>query len=141
MTIVDAIIDRLINTAEIALLVGDRWYPDDDSAPQKPTEPYGLVYVDGDTDPHHNMDGSAGLVESDVSVDVYATTRDKADTIAALVKAALDGYKGTATIAGETLVIQQCHYHGSERDSIWLDDGGDKRLRVESLRFQTFYEE
>ena len=113
----------------VAALVGTRMHAR--MLPQTPTLP-AIVYQRVDTRREHDMAGPDGLPRPRMQLTCWATTPAGAYTLAATVRARLDGYKG----AWGTLTIGSCLLVG-ERD---LDDPEVSRSAV-ALDFMIQYQE
>lgn len=88
-----AVYTILKDTAAVSALVAGRVYPV--QAPQNPTYPL-VTYQRISAVRVRSVDGPSGLAQPRIQVDAYATTYAGAKALAAAIRGALDGYRGTA---------------------------------------------
>lgn len=94
MLVESAIYNLLVSDVAIAALVSSRVYPL--ILPQNATYP-ALVYSKVSGARLHHLTGSAGRAMPRITVSCWATTYLGAKQLAALVRATLDGFRGTLT--------------------------------------------
>lgn len=123
---------RLLATAGLTALVSNRihWIV----APQAVAAPYMILSVISSV-PGYTMNGQDALTESRVQVDIYAKTYAAAKSIAAQVKSALSGFRGT--ISG---VLFDGIFIASERDT-FTDDASPSDLLGVSIDLMVWSKE
>lgn len=102
----EAFVSKILNDAEIQGRVANRLYPS--VGPQKGGFPFG-VYSRLVSPYSHHMGGSSQLMTCVIQCDWYARTYGEAKELAELARMAVDGFKGTVTIDGDSIVIQKFH--------------------------------
>ena len=102
------IYSALANNAGVAALVGQRIYPEE--APDEADLPL-IVYG---VQANEQIDGSARLIRSTVTVNTYAATDTAAEAVAAAIRTALEDYNGTDS--GATLRALHLDQYAELRD-------------------------
>lgn len=92
MTIEEAITAHLLADAGVAALVATRVYPV--KMPQRPTYP-AVTYFRVSGPREHSQSGPSGLAHPRFQLDCMAATYAGAKTLAAAVRLALDGFRGS----------------------------------------------
>lgn len=86
-----AIIDKLAATSAVTDILGSRMYVT--HGPSNPTPPYLVMFrVSGPR--FHSMERSSGLVSARIQMDIYGRTALEARQAAAVVRVAIDGFRG-----------------------------------------------
>lgn len=93
-----AIYSKLSGDADVSGLVSSRIYPV--NLPQTPTYP-AIVYSRVSGQRAHSLSGASNIASPRVQVDAFATTYSGAKDLAAKIRAALNGFRGT--VAGITI--------------------------------------
>lgn len=106
MSRLSAIYSILSGNANLTGQVSTRIYPV--FPPQNTAFPF-VVFTTGTSEPTDQKDTTSPIDEATLQVDVYARTALSAETIQDYVRAALDGYSGTAA----TVKIRQIYYNNS----------------------------
>jgi hypothetical protein len=119
--ITELIYTALSSSAALMQAVEDRIYPNqfnqgEDSYPL-------VVYRTVSTVPHADFDGPSQMDFVNIDVWSYGSTRKQAESTAALVRAALDGYS--------TGSIQYIHFRGSDDDYL-----SERRCYIERHEYQ-----
>ena len=124
----------LLTITGVTDLVSTRIRPD--ALAQNETFP-AVVLSETRSEHFADLTGSAGMAESLVEVACFSATRLEAESVAELVRQALQGYGGTA--GSETIT----HTILDSRDSGYLvpADGSDDGLYVTALDFRIFLTE
>lgn len=92
----NALAGKLAGTSAISSLVGARIYPV--LLPQDPTYP-AITYQRISGERRHDLQGASGIGHPRISVSCWATTYAGVKALAAAVRKALDGFRGTLSSA------------------------------------------
>lgn len=98
MAVEQVLVKELLANAGVATLVGTRIHPQ--VAPQGTAQPY-VTYEMASSNPQHDHSGAAGLWAVRLSYLCHAQTYAGAKAVAAAIRSALDGRRGT--IQGEAV--------------------------------------
>lgn len=131
-----AVYKLMTDDATVAALVGTRIYPA--IAPQSTVTPY-IVYQRIATQHLHTMDGIAGLAETTIQIDCYASTYGAVKALADAVRLALDGYTGTPV--GDGTVIGGILLDNTNDNPESPQTGLETILQRVSMDFTIWYEE
>jgi len=118
---------------DVAALVSTRIYPE--SAPQNVTVPY-ITYEVSSVEHYHHMVNSSGLKAATVMVDCFAATYIAARALAEKVRLALQGYTGTVTVGGASVVVQMITLEDDSDVLIQNSGGGQVNMRLCSQDFR-----
>lgn len=116
----EAVYTILSGDSNVTDEVSTRIYPM--NAPQNPTFPFVIFEIS--QDPEYTKDGAAPLVYTDLDIYIYCKGSPRAnDTIADVLKTALDQYSGT--VAGHEIdnILWQ-----DTRDTLWNPDQDEYQL-------------
>ena len=134
-----AIYTRLKNDAGVAALVSTRIYPN--IARQSKVMPFIVYYMD--RAPEHHLGGASNLITADLTVECYAegeTAYADVRTLAAAVRASLDGYRGTAVDAdGNNISVRTCIMEADADSFLPPVDGGEKGTHVSVQTYSIGY--
>lgn len=119
---------QLQATAGVTTLVGTRIYPQ--AAPQGTTADYVTYEFSGN--PIQAHDGSGGLHRGRISFLCHATTYANAKAVAAAIRVALDGFRGTMQGVSVGACLQEM-----EADAGFDDD---TRMHVVAVDFRVLYQ-
>jgi len=119
--------------ASILALVGARVRPrkleQDDALPA-----IRVVIVGGDSD--ENLSGASGIAHGRVQVDAYGATSEAADALAELIRARLQGHRGTLN----TVFCHGASVEGDLRQTEEpIDDAGDHFRYITGRDFRVTY--
>jgi len=124
-----AIYGILSATAAVTALVSTRIYPN--NVPQDVALPF-IAYSIVSQEPSITKDVVSALDVIRISLDIYSTNYDTSNQIAAAVRVALDGYKGTIN----SQVVQRITFDGqsdgeyeSELGVYWQNQDYNMRLK------------
>lgn len=116
----EAVYTILSGDSNVTGQVGTRIYPM--NAPQNPQFPF--VVFEISQDPEYTKDGAASVIYTDLDIYIYCTGSPRTnDTIADVIKTALDQYSGT--VAGHDIdnILWQ-----DTRDTLWNPDLDEYQL-------------
>jgi len=119
----------LLTVTAVTDIVSSRIRPD--ALIQNETFP-AIVIDETNSDHEHTISGGGGIVTSQMTVACYSETRLAAENLGEKVRAALQGYEGSA--GSET--IQSSQLSGRASGYLVPADGSDGGLYVTSLSFE-----
>ncbi len=105
-----------------------------DDAGQSDLSSYIIISQQG-FNPHNNLDGSAGVSETEFDIDCYAKTRTAARVIADAVSTGLKNYSGTVT--GTT--FKGVNYLDEGSDVVTSGDGSTVNYYVLTQTYNIFW--
>lgn len=119
--------DHLTNDITISPVVGNRVYANDlprnkgQVASQFPC----IVMHQISHVSTHSHNGPSGYAEYRMQLNIWAKTFDEAEQLSHLVRAALDGYRGSMPSLGDgQITVESCFLDSEDFD---VEDGGDGR--------------
>ena len=127
-TVEQMLVKELQATAAVTALVGTRIYPQ--VAPQGTTADY--VTYEGSGNPIQDHGGSGGLYRARVSFLCHSATYANAKAVAAAIRAALDGFRGTMQGVSVGSCLQEM-----EADAGFDDE---TRMHVVAVDFRVLYQ-
>lgn len=126
MTFEDALHAYLKGSPLPIASVGARWYIY--RAPERPTEPYGVIHHIS-PDPIHSHSGPSPLIVRDYQISLFSKDQTEVIAVADAVRTLLDGFSGT--MSGLTVVmLYRTEFYGYESDTT---------LHHKAIRFQVQY--
>ena len=127
-TVEQMFVKQLQATSGVTALVGTRIYPQ--AAPQGTTADYVTYEVSGN--PIQDHGGSGGLYRARVSFLCHTATYANAKAVAAAIRAAVDGFRGTMQGVSVGACLQEM-----EADAGFDDD---TRMHVVAVDFRVLYQ-
>jgi hypothetical protein len=111
----------------ISAVIGSRVYPLGD-VPQTIAEMPFVIYQRTSAPRTHHLTGVSGLVVADIVWSIYGDVYDTVKALADNCRLALDGMRGTKTIAPNSIVIKCCLLTDEKEDSEFPDDKSERRI-------------
>lgn len=129
-----AIAKKLLSTAQVTAVVGDRVYPLLEM-PQNHQRP-AIMYSATNAEHAHYMGGAAGHAFKDIDLYISADTDHDMRSLATIVRKTLDGFTGTVTVGADSTDISYCLLQ-SEQDNVQdPTGGGEEPLRIMQMEFR-----
>jgi hypothetical protein len=128
----------LINDGPVSAIVSSRVYLD--VAPQGAAFPF-IVLSRASSEFFHHTGGPSGLNLHDVDLDMYGEAVAALRTLATAVQAALDGNTSTVSVSGSAITFAQCFLKEQADNSLQINDGSGRYLRVIETTYRVGYQD
>ena len=126
----------LADNAAIAAIVATRIYPLF-NIPQNAKKPY-ITYNQNSADHVHHLGGPSGGAKYQIDVHAFADSDTAMRSLGVAIRKALDGYLGTVTVGGDSVIIEQSFLKAEMDDTVDAQDGSDKPIFIRQFEFSIF---